>query len=260
MRWLCIRTCERPAEGHNTRVDRSKSVVRPVSRRRNNRAGTQDVEYGIEHSFQYFQAVAAFPQMAVPGNAQRDDLVHRRFRVRVRSARPTVTAQIDRLITQSNGKLGAYLMLAHDWADPRDVPQLRVDRPPRGRFPGPRAADPRRRRACARRALRPRRAAAKSRRSRDGGLCQGARLVEWAKTKPAQSSDRKVWNGRGCLGILCGACEAQEHVVLFEPARTPPTLVSGLRPKPDDRNPTARSTPGVRFSPCSECAVSVPPS
>ncbi len=30
------------------------------------------------------------------------------------------------------------------------------------------------------------------------------------------------------------ACEAQEHVVLFEPERTPPTLVSGLRPKPDE--------------------------
>ena len=30
-----------------------------------------------------------------------------------------VTAQIDRLMTQSNGGFGAYLMLAHNWADPR---------------------------------------------------------------------------------------------------------------------------------------------
>jgi limonene 1,2-monooxygenase len=30
-----------------------------------------------------------------------------------------VTAQIDRLITQSNGGFGAYLMLGHNWADPR---------------------------------------------------------------------------------------------------------------------------------------------
>ena len=30
-----------------------------------------------------------------------------------------VTAQIDRLMKQSNGGFGAYLMLAHNWADPR---------------------------------------------------------------------------------------------------------------------------------------------
>ena len=73
--------------------------------------------YDIHKCFDYFQAVAAFPQMAVPGNNVKEmisfvndsgfgaigtpDMVH---------------AQIDRLWKQSNGGFGAYLLLAHNWA------------------------------------------------------------------------------------------------------------------------------------------------
>jgi hypothetical protein len=53
------------------------------------------------------------------------------------------------------------------------------------------------------------------------------------------------------------ACEAQEHVVLFEPERTPPTLVFAT--KTGRQSPEGEVYARSRFSPCSECAVSVPP-
>jgi hypothetical protein len=54
------------------------------------------------------------------------------------------------------------------------------------------------------------------------------------------------------------ACEAQEHVVLFEPERTPPTFV--FTTKTGRQSPEGELYARSRFSPCSECAVSVPPS
>ena len=55
---------------------------------------TGTFEYGIEQLFDDFQAVAAFPQMAVPGNNAKE------------------------MISFVNDSgFGAYLMLAHKWAN-----------------------------------------------------------------------------------------------------------------------------------------------
>jgi limonene 1,2-monooxygenase len=78
----------------------------------------RDVEYGIEQWFDYFQAVAAFPQMAVPGNNVREMISFVNDSGFGAIGTPDmVTKQIERLWTQSNGGFGAYLMLAHNWAN-----------------------------------------------------------------------------------------------------------------------------------------------
>lgn len=110
---------EQQAAHYKTSVDRSKwRLVGLVHCAETMDQAYRDVEYGIEQWFDYFQAVAAFPQMAVPGNNVKEmisfvndsgfgaigtpDMVH---------------AQIDRLWKQSNGGFGAYLLLAHNWAN-----------------------------------------------------------------------------------------------------------------------------------------------
>jgi limonene 1,2-monooxygenase len=79
----------------------------------------KDVEYGIEQWFEYFQAVAAFPQMAVDGNNIRQmiDFVNETGLGSIGTVDDAV-AQIERLLKQSNGGFGAYLLLAHEWANP----------------------------------------------------------------------------------------------------------------------------------------------
>lgn len=110
---------EQQAAHYRTRVDRSKwRLVGLVHCAETMDEAYRDVEYGIEQWFDYFQAVAAFPQMAVPGSNVKEmisfvndsgfgaigtpDMVH---------------AQIDRLWKQSQGGFGAYLLLAHNWAN-----------------------------------------------------------------------------------------------------------------------------------------------
>ena len=199
---------EDQAKVHNTRVDRSKwRLVGLCHTAETIEQAYRDVEYGIEHWFQYFQAVAAFPQMAVPGNNVKEMISFINDSGFGAIGTPDmVTAQIDRLITQSNGGFGAYLMLAHNWADPRATQRLRIDRPPRdAAFPRPRATNPGRRRACARRALRPRRATAESGRSRDGSLRQGQGESSGLRRNRRQSSDRKSGKGGAVRNLVCEA-------------------------------------------------------
>ena len=79
----------------------------------------KDVEHGIEQWFEYFQAVAAFPQMAVNGENIREmiDFVNETGLGSIGTAEDAV-GQIERLMKQSNGGFGAYLLLAHEWANP----------------------------------------------------------------------------------------------------------------------------------------------
>ena len=109
------------AKVHNTHVDRAKwRLVGLCHAAETIEQAYRDVEYGIEHWFQYFQAVAAFPQMAVPGNNIKEMISFINDSGFGAIGTPDmVTAQIDRLMKQSNGGFGAYLMLAHNWADPR---------------------------------------------------------------------------------------------------------------------------------------------
>ena len=78
----------------------------------------RDVEYGIEQWFNYFQAVAAFPQMSMPGSNVKEMIAFINESGFGAIGTPDMcTAQIERLQAQSNGGFGAYLMLAHNWAD-----------------------------------------------------------------------------------------------------------------------------------------------
>lgn len=78
----------------------------------------KDVEYGIEHHFKYFQNVAAFPQMALPGNNVREmvEFVNTSGIGAIGTA-DMVRDQIERLWKQSGGGFGCYLMMAHNWAN-----------------------------------------------------------------------------------------------------------------------------------------------
>ncbi|HWY84395.1 MAG TPA: LLM class flavin-dependent oxidoreductase, partial [Roseiarcus sp.] len=192
---------EDQAKVHNTHVDRSKwRLVGLCHAAETIEQAYRDVEYGIEHWFQYFQAVAAFPQMAVPGNNVKEMISFINDSGFGAIGTPDmVTAQIDRLITQSDGGFGVYLMLAHNWADPSAT--LRsyelIARHVMPHFQG-HAQQTLDAAARARRALRPRRSTAESGRSRDGGLRQGQGESSGLRRNRRQSSDRKVWKGRDC--------------------------------------------------------------
>lgn len=78
----------------------------------------RDVEYGIEHWFNYFQEIAAFPQMSMPGANAREmiDFINDTGFGAIGTPE-MCRAQIDRLWKQSNGGFGAYMLLAHNWAN-----------------------------------------------------------------------------------------------------------------------------------------------
>ncbi len=111
---------EAEAAAHGTKVDRSKwRLVGLVHIAETMEQAYREVENGIEQWFRYFQTVAAFPQMAVPGENVKEMIAFVNESGFGAIGTPDMaTAQIDRLIKQSNGGFGAYLMLAHNWANP----------------------------------------------------------------------------------------------------------------------------------------------
>lgn len=111
---------EEEARVHEKTVDRDQwRLVGLLHIAETKEQAYKDVEYGMEHWFKYFQAVAAFPQMAVPGDnvAEMISFVNDSGFGAIGTPDMAV-AQIERLMKQSNGGFGAYLMLAHNWADP----------------------------------------------------------------------------------------------------------------------------------------------
>ncbi|RBI86219.1 LLM class flavin-dependent oxidoreductase [Rhodosalinus halophilus] len=112
---------EAEAKAHGKTVDRSKwRLVGLVHIADTMDQAYRDVEYGMEQWFHYFQAVAAFPQMAVPGNNVKEmiEFVNESGFGAIGTPDMAIK-QIERLHAQSNGGFGAYLMLAHNWADPQ---------------------------------------------------------------------------------------------------------------------------------------------
>jgi len=110
---------EEEARAHGQAVDRSKwRLVGMVHIAETAEQARRDVEYGIEQWFHYFQDVAAFPQMAVHGANAKEmiDFVNDSGLGAIGTPE-MCRAQIERLWTQSNGGFGAYLLLAHNWAD-----------------------------------------------------------------------------------------------------------------------------------------------
>lgn len=78
----------------------------------------RDVEYGIESWFRYFQTVAGLPHMNLTGNvvAEMIDYITDSG-VGVIGTPDDCRNQIERLLAQSNGGFGTFLMLAHEWAN-----------------------------------------------------------------------------------------------------------------------------------------------
>jgi len=110
---------EEQARRHDKAVDRSKwRLVGLVHCAETMEQAYRDVEYGIEQWFNYFQAVAAFPQMSMPGSNVKEMIAFINDSGFGAIGTPDMcVAQIERLQAQSNGGFGAYLMLAHNWAD-----------------------------------------------------------------------------------------------------------------------------------------------
>ncbi|MEM7275270.1 MAG: LLM class flavin-dependent oxidoreductase [Actinomycetota bacterium] len=79
----------------------------------------RDVAYGMEQWFRYFQNVAAFPQMAVDGGNLGEMVDFVNNGLGVVGTPDQAVEQIKELVEQSNGGFGAYLTLAHNWANPQ---------------------------------------------------------------------------------------------------------------------------------------------
>jgi limonene 1,2-monooxygenase len=80
----------------------------------------RDVEYGIEHWFDYFQKVAAFPQMAVGDSTDVRGMIDfvNEAGIGAIGTAEDAKAQVQRLVEQSGG-FGAMLLLGHEWANPQ---------------------------------------------------------------------------------------------------------------------------------------------
>ena len=111
---------EEQAKRHGKAVDRSKwRLVGLVHCAETKEQAYTDVEYGIEQYFRYFQSVAAFPQMAMAGANVPEMISFVNDSGLGAIGTPDMcAAQIDRLMKQSNGGFGAYLLLGHNWANP----------------------------------------------------------------------------------------------------------------------------------------------
>ncbi|MBV9777019.1 MAG: LLM class flavin-dependent oxidoreductase [Acetobacteraceae bacterium] len=110
---------EEQAKKYGKAVDRSKwRLVGLVHCADTLEQAYKDVEYGIEHWFRYLQSVAAFPQMTVLGSNVKEMISFVNDTGLGAIGTPDMCAeQIDRLMKQSNGGFGAYLMLGHNWAN-----------------------------------------------------------------------------------------------------------------------------------------------
>jgi limonene 1,2-monooxygenase len=77
-----------------------------------------DVRFGIAPWFNYFQKVAAFPQMTMPGD-QVDEMVDviNGAGAGVIGTPESARAQVQRLWDQSGG-FGCMLQMGHEWANP----------------------------------------------------------------------------------------------------------------------------------------------
>jgi limonene 1,2-monooxygenase len=112
---------EERAATFGTTVDRSKwRLVGLCHAAHTREQAYKDVEYGMAQWFDYFQHTAAFPQMDVGQAVQVRDMIDfvRDGGIGAIGTPDEVSEQIDRLWKQSNGGFGAYLLLAHEWADP----------------------------------------------------------------------------------------------------------------------------------------------
>jgi len=110
---------EEVAAQHGHQADRSKwRLVGLMHLAETEEQAREEVAYGIEQWFRYFQNVAAFPQMAVEGGDIDEMIDFVNGGLGVIGTPEQAVAQIEELVEQSNGGFGAYLTLSHNWATP----------------------------------------------------------------------------------------------------------------------------------------------
>lgn len=111
---------EERAAQYGQSVDRARwRLVGPFHIAETEQQALKDVEHGIEHWFDYFQKVAAFPQMGVDGSNLKEMVQFiKNAGIGVIGTPDQARAQINRLMEQSNGGFGSILNLHHDWANP----------------------------------------------------------------------------------------------------------------------------------------------
>jgi limonene 1,2-monooxygenase len=111
---------ERAAEYGQTTDRASWRLVGPFHLAETEEQAHKDVEHGIEHWFEYFQHVAAFPQMAVGDGSNVKEMIEfiKNAGIGVIGTPDQAREQIQRLIDQSNGGFGSILNMHTDWANP----------------------------------------------------------------------------------------------------------------------------------------------
>jgi limonene 1,2-monooxygenase len=110
---------EERASAFGTRVDRKDwSLVGLFHLAETEEQARAEVKFGIEPWFRYFQKVAAFPQMTMPGD-QLDEMIGviNETGVGVIGTPERARAQVQRLWDQSGG-FGCMLQMGHEWANP----------------------------------------------------------------------------------------------------------------------------------------------
>ncbi|KUI19649.1 monooxygenase [Mycobacterium lehmannii] len=110
---------EERAAAFGTTVDRRNwSLVCPMHIAETEEQARADVRFGLEHWYRYFQKVAAFPQMEVPGE-NLDEVVDiiNGAGAGVIGTPDQARAQVQRLWDQSGG-FGCMLQMGHEWANP----------------------------------------------------------------------------------------------------------------------------------------------
>lgn len=110
---------EERAAAFGTTIDRRNwSLVGPFHVAETDAQARAEVRYGIEAWFNYFQKIAAFPQMTMPGDTIDGmiDTINERG-AGVIGTPERARAQVQRLWEQSGG-FGSMLQMAADWANP----------------------------------------------------------------------------------------------------------------------------------------------
>ena len=82
----------------------------------------KEVAHGIDAWFDYLQHTGSAPQLMVQGETtqERIDFVNSSGMGVIGTVEDAIT-QVERLVEQSNGGFGTYLMFAHNWANWQDT-------------------------------------------------------------------------------------------------------------------------------------------
>lgn len=111
---------EERAAVYGTKVDRRNwSLVGPFHVAETDKQAREDVKFGLAPWFNYFQKVAAFPQMTMPGE-QIDEMIDviNDNGAGVIGSPERAREQVQRMWDQSGG-FGCMLQMGHEWANPR---------------------------------------------------------------------------------------------------------------------------------------------